>query len=286
MRAGGLRQLAERLPGPVFIVGRGLYQAVREILRIPVWLFRLVEYRVGRRSPELPIVGLHTVFIAKENILFLKEWLLYHRLKGVDHFFLYDNTGVRRSSATVERSPHSVVGRVSKYGVPYDEIVRLSDSGIQHTLEEIQHEIPNVRIVRWQPRDEDGNIMYAQIQALNDALSRYGEIVDWMVFMDMDEFLVSDESVPELCKWMQSRGYDGGLMSERPMSTRLDNVDRYVTEAGLVFRGPYDVAPKYLCDTPACAPRQCTQLQFSRPSAQIRPQAPVLPALQDAQPAP
>ena len=149
----------------------------------------------------------------------------------------------------MESSPHTVHGRVSKYGVPYDELVRLSPEEVQHILDEIEREIPGVRVVKWRPRDEDGKIMHAQIQAHNDALSQYGEIVDWMVFMDMDEFLVSDESVPELCKWLESRGHDGGLMSDRPMSTRLDNVDRYVTETGLAYGGPYEVAPKYMCDT-------------------------------------
>ena len=33
------------------------------------------------------------------------------------------------------------------------------------------------------------------------------------------------------------------------MSTRLDNVDRYVTETGLAYGGPHEVAPKYMCDT-------------------------------------
>ena len=195
------------------------------------------------------MVGLHTVFIAKENILFLKEWILYHKLKGVTHFFLYDNTGVTRSSPTVERSPHSVVGRVSKYAVPYDEMVMLSDAEIRCILDDIQSEISNVAVVRWQPRDSDGNIIYAQVRAANDALSRYGEMVDWMVFMDMDEFMVSDESVPDLCRWMESRGYDGGVMPDLPMSTRMDNVDRYVVESGLMYRGPYRTAPKYMCDT-------------------------------------
>ena len=195
------------------------------------------------------MVGLHTVFIAKENILFLKEWILYHKLKGITHFFLYDNTGVTRSSRHVERSPHSVVGRVSKYAVPYGELVTLSDSEIRRILDEIQRETPNVTIVMWQPRDSDGNIMYAQVAALNDALSQYGKTVDWMVFMDMDEFMVSDEAVPDLCRWMESRGYDGGIMPDRPMSARFDNVDKYAIETGQRFRGPYGVGWKYMCDT-------------------------------------
>ena len=66
----------------------------------------------------------------------------------------------------------------------------MSPEEVQDVLDEIEREIPGVRIVKWRPRDEDGKIMYAQIQAQNDALERYGETVDWMAFMDMDEYLV------------------------------------------------------------------------------------------------
>ena len=159
---------------------RFFYRAGRGFTQLPFWIYRLVEYRLGDRPAGLPVVGLHTVFIARENILFLKEWVLYHRLKGIDHFFLYDNTGSTCSSQSVESSPHTVHGRVSKYGVPYDELVRLSPEEVQYILDEIEREIPGVRVVKWRPRDEDGKIMHAQIQAHNDALSQYGEIVDWM----------------------------------------------------------------------------------------------------------
>ena len=183
-----LRRWLLQLPRPVYLVVRFFYRAGRGLTRLPFWIYRLIEYRVGKRTPALPVVGVHTVFLAKENILFLKEWILYHRLKGIDHFFLYDNTGATRSSPTVESSPHTVHGRVTKYGVPYDELVRLSSKQVQHILDEIQREIPNVEVLRWRPTDEDGNIIHAQIDAHNDALARYGAAVDWMVFMDMDEF--------------------------------------------------------------------------------------------------
>ena len=249
MGAGGLRHFAESLPRPVFVVGWALYRAAREVLRTPVWLFRMLGHHIGRPAPELPTVGFHTVFIAKENVLFLKEWIMYHRLKGVEHFFLYDNTGATRSSPMVENSPHTVHGKVSKYGVPYDEIVRLTSEEVQDILDEIERETPGVNILKWRPRDMDGNIMYAQVMALNHALEHYGETVDWMAFMDMDEFLVSKESVPELCRWLESRGFDGGLMADRVMSSRLDHMDRCVIENNMALSEPFPVAPKYLCNT-------------------------------------
>ena len=82
-----LRQLARRSPGPVLNLLRTVRLVFREVLRTPVWVYRLIEYRLSGDSADLPVVGVHTVFLARENILFLKEWVLYHRLKGIDHFF-------------------------------------------------------------------------------------------------------------------------------------------------------------------------------------------------------
>ena len=243
-----LRQWARRTQGPVLNLLRTGRLVFQDALRTPTWVYRLIEYRFCGDSADFPVVGVHTVFLAKENILFLKEWILYHKLKGIDHFFLYDNTGSTPSSPTVEASPHTVNGRVSKYDVPYDDLVCLSESEISDVLHEIQQEIPNVTLVRWEPTDEDGNVRHAQVEALNDALKRYGEVVDWMVFMDMDEFLVSDMPIPELCKWLESHGFDGGLMTEQVMSTRFDNLDQYVTESEKAFAEPYPPAPKYLCN--------------------------------------
>ena len=47
--------------------------------------------------------------------------------------------------------------------------------------------------------------MYAHVAAHNDALRRFGPTVDWMVFMDMDEFLVSDQPIPEMARTARGR---------------------------------------------------------------------------------
>ena len=31
--------------------------------------------------------------IIKENLPFLREWIIYHQLIGFDNFYIYDNTG-------------------------------------------------------------------------------------------------------------------------------------------------------------------------------------------------
>ena len=90
--------------------------------------------------------------------------------------------------------------RKNKYGIPYDDIVALTDAETADVLDQIRLEIPNVHIVRWQPTDAEGRVRFAQVEAQNDALRRFGPTVDWMVFMDMDEFLVSDQPIPEIAR--------------------------------------------------------------------------------------
>ena len=244
-----LRKLAYRMPGPVFTAIRAGYRTLRSVCRLPFWAWRLIAFQLAGRSRPLPVVGVHTVFLPGENVLFLEEWVIYHHLKGITHFFLYDNTGSTRASDVDVDNPYLRYGQVSKYGVPYDETVLLSQTEVDEVISRIQSELPGVHIIRWAPRDESGQIVYEHEKAQNDALARFGEMADWIVFMDMDEFLVSSETIPQVCRWLESRGLDGGLMAERVMASRYDHLDRFVVENNMAYRDPYTVISKYLCHT-------------------------------------
>ena len=182
-----------------------------------------------------------------ENVIFLEEWIIYHHLKGVTHFFLYDNTGSTRGSPYNLNNPHLKLGTVNKYGIPYDDLVLMSQAEVDVVIARIQSDFPDVHIHRWTPRDENGQIVYGHVKAKNDALTRFGGMVDWMIFMDMDEFLVSDETIPEICHWLGTRGFDGGLMVERVMASRYDHIDRYVLDNNMAYRRPTITIPKYIC---------------------------------------
>ena len=61
---------------------------IHGLLRFPF----AVRHRIAHPIKYEPKIGMHTVFVAKENILFLEEWIKYHKDLGVDYFFLYDNS--------------------------------------------------------------------------------------------------------------------------------------------------------------------------------------------------
>ena len=241
-------------------IKRAIPQSVRNILRTLYhfsihapkyicWAVLRAKRWMLKTPVEWPVVGMHTVFLAKENILFLKEWILYHRLKGVTYFFLYDNTGVTQSVHTRD-SEITILGQVSKEGVPYGDLVTLSDSEIQDVLDDIQREIPNVFVTKWQPRDADGQVLYAQREAAEEVLTKYAHLVDWMLFMDMDEFLVSDKPIPDMCAELEAMEYDGGILYEQLMPARMDYPDRCVTEIDRkwIQHGWKTRVTKYMCN--------------------------------------
>ena len=62
---------------------------------------------------------------------------------------------------------------IAKRGVPYGQLVTLTDSEIQQELERLEREIPGVHFLEWSPRDEDGNIRFYQDMCQTQALSRH-----------------------------------------------------------------------------------------------------------------
>ena len=105
-------------------------------------------------------LSLHTVFIAKENILFLKEWLLYHKAIGFDKFYLYDNSEVKYGDDNEpEKSSIKLfkAGKVSKYGVIYDTLINLNNDQTKNLLYDIIDSFNgDVELIKWSPRNDEG----------------------------------------------------------------------------------------------------------------------------------
>jgi len=59
--------------------------------------------------------GIHTIYIPRENLRFLEEWIQYHLLLGAEYFYLY-NTG----STFLDLGNSIAITGKNKYGVPID----------------------------------------------------------------------------------------------------------------------------------------------------------------------
>ncbi len=102
----------------------------------------------------------HVITIAtmtKSDHPYLVEWIEYHKLIGVDHFFIYDNNEGDETRLILE---------------PYIE------NG-------------SVEYVKWPNLWPDIEIVWgAQPFAFQDALDRFKNSTQWFAFLDTDEFIV------------------------------------------------------------------------------------------------
>lgn len=222
-----------------------------------------------RGDSYVPRIGLSTVFIARENILFLEEWVLYHKSLGIDYFYLYDNSAVE-----VTKSSHAeagaIVGKTAKRNVQYDRFVTITDREIQEELARLQREIPGVYIHEWSPRDEHGKVWYGKNESQQHAIENYREQVDWMIFVDVDEFLVPRENLANLCIWMLRHGYGGGSFIEHQMDSRWNHLDQRVVDIELEFPHYRWFDHKIICYLPRVTRTETHRFESKSPQVRLK----------------
>ncbi len=100
----------------------------------------------------------------KNEAAYLREWLEYHQLVGVDHFYLYDNGSRDRSSKVL--TPYIKQGLVTFLRWP-DRMPNTDDENATH----------------W--------ALSTQLTAYGNAIRRFAiNESEWLVFLDVDEYLV------------------------------------------------------------------------------------------------
>lgn len=170
-------------------------------------------------------IAIHSVFIAKENILFLEEWIDYHMQLGIDEFFLYDNSKVEKVVGFDAPKKFMVPGKVNKYKVNFDKLVNLSDTDIKDILTKIQAKYKNVNIIEWSPKDKDGKICYFQEKANNDCLAKLKQTdIDWCASIDIDEYIVlKDTTLKDYISSLDPMVYCC-MISEQCYDSRFNNI--------------------------------------------------------------
>ena len=124
-------------------------------------------------------LAIHTVFLPKENILFIEEWIKYHINLGVDHFYLYNNDGsVGRNGSDKNKN---------KYNIPFNKVINID---YKKEIEKINKKYPQVTFIKWMPRDCKNKITYNYPLSIKHYIKNYKKKNDWTVFIDMDEFIV------------------------------------------------------------------------------------------------
>lgn len=126
---------------------------------------------------------IQTVYIPSENIRFIKEWLQYHSEIGVEHFYLYDNTG----SMYIDGGNCLTFNGRNRHG----REISLKD--VSEEEAEILKNFPVTKI-KWQPIRR-GRIDYDQMGACLHFKELYPNGL--CAFIDIDEFIVLKEPFRE-----------------------------------------------------------------------------------------
>lgn len=152
-----------------------------------------------------------TMFLPRESILYMEEWLLYHSLLGFDQFRLYDNTGSKGDITSPFRIPYS--GKLTKYGLPMVS-EETTDEELQDAAREIGRKF-DAEILPWPSRHYTSE---SQMEAVRDHCRRGGS--DYTAFIDMDEYVCTAKGT-HIGEFMErevlGRGHCGVRMRQRKM---------------------------------------------------------------------
>ena len=167
-------------------------------------------------------LAIMSVFILKENILFLEEWINHHIGMGVDYFVLYDNSQTQKKDV---RDPNVVPGKVNKHNFNYDELISAEDANqlLKKILNKHKGEI---EIVTWSKRDETGIIRYFQLEAFKHFCENYYKRFDFGLFIDMDEFMISRSSknLKDIVKEMNTNKITSMYFNSKLFSSRFNHL--------------------------------------------------------------
>lgn len=120
--------------------------------------------RTDHRKGELAIC---TIF--RDEASYLKEWIEYHRLVGVSHFYLYNN--LSQDTFWDVLRPYVEKGIVELFDVPFDSYAA-NDGAITHN--------------------------FVQVTCYNHAIKLSKRSNEWLAIIDSDEFIcpVIDDTIP------------------------------------------------------------------------------------------
>lgn len=178
--------------------------------------------------------AIHSVFILKENILFLEEWIDYHISLGFDKFYLYDNSKVTNSCNVNTKYKHFKEGEINKYGVDYNSIVNLTNEELYEKLNLIKQKYKCVDVIEWSPKDKDGNILYNQVDAHNHCLKRMKkDNIQWCANIDMDEYIVfhNNYTIKGFIKNINktNKNISAIYLTQKRFDSRFNNLNQPVT---------------------------------------------------------
>ena len=176
-------------------------------------------------------ISIHTIFVLRENILFLEEWIDYHLKIGIDKIFLYDN------SASKGRNGSSVT--TNKYGINFSNITMdLNDIEIHDRLRSILAKYQKkVFYMLWEPRNMSGEVVYGQKNAVCHYFRCFGIESNWTAFIDMDEFIFCKNDLRQSVEILDKQNIGNIRLLQKKFDDRFNNIGIPVTKISRCING-------------------------------------------------
>ena len=192
------------------------------------------------------LFAINSVFISRENILFLEEWIDYHNLLGFNKFYLYDNSTVQKKCDYDKKHNCLIPGKVNKHNINYDQIVNLTDIEIKEILNNIEKKYKNVvHFIEWSPKDNDGNVLYNQVEAYADCLENFlkKDNISWCSSLDMDEYIVINNGLSNnICEYINNldNNISNIKLSQKRCLNRF-NIKTLITKNSITEMDDFDI---------------------------------------------
>ncbi len=192
-------------------------------------------------------LAIMTVFLPRENLFFLEEWLRYHLAIGFGHVYLYDNSGSRFLDCG---NNLEVTARNKRGEAVYDLLAHLDDAAIARELDRVLAPFEHRRLVTrmpWQPKDLAGRVTYDQVAAFIDYVRRFRKDSEWTCFTDLDEFVVPVryDEMPDVLNELARRKVTYVKMPQRCFASRFDEAGRPVARVLDIVRCSDWLAPSF-----------------------------------------
>jgi hypothetical protein len=156
-------------------------------------------------------LSVQTLFLPRESLPYMEEWLLYHTLLGFDKFRLYDNTGSAGDVTSPFRRKYG--SQLNKYGI--------ANISTDTTDEEIREKILAIcgrfdaELIAWPTENFSQKVL---LDTIEDHCSK--DDSDYTAFIDMDEYVCLGEgsNIGEFMeKEVVGKGFCGVRMSQQKM---------------------------------------------------------------------
>lgn len=156
-------------------------------------------------------LSVQTLFLPRESLPYMEEWLLYHTLLGFEKFSLYDNTG---SSGDIDSPFRRKYGsQLTKYGLP-----KISEEVPDEELGDRVRTVCakfNVELTPWPSAAFSQSVL---LETIRDHCSRCDS--DYTAFIDMDEYICvgGGMSIGEFMeREVVGKGFCGVRMAQQKM---------------------------------------------------------------------